>query len=208
MNVICVIFVVHLYETVFLIKETESEKLKAERLERSKVQAELEALKNQIDPHFVFNSLNTLSHLIETHPVRARLFNDHLADVYRYLLQNKGKQLVLLREEITFLENYFSLLKIRFESALKLQLEIDPVELESFLIPPISLQLLLENVIKHNEFSEDEPLTISVVMDGMRIGLRNEIRRKKFAETLFQNWARESCRTLPTDHGPGYRGIG
>ncbi|MBC8047061.1 MAG: histidine kinase, partial [Fimbriimonadaceae bacterium] len=93
MNVICVIFVAHIYETVFLIKQTESEMLKAEKLERSKAEAELEALKNQIDPHFIFNSLNTLSHLIEKNPAKAKQFNDTLADVYRYILQNKGRNL-------------------------------------------------------------------------------------------------------------------
>jgi LytS/YehU family sensor histidine kinase len=106
------------------VKETESEMLKNEQLERAKAEAELEALKNQIDPHFIFNSLNTLSHLIEEKPVKAKQFNDNLADVYRYILQNKARDLVLLREEMIFLENYFSLLKIRFDKAVELKINI------------------------------------------------------------------------------------
>ena len=94
---IAVLFITHVYETVFLVKETESEMIKNEQLERIRAEAELEALKNQIDPHFIFNSLNTLSHLIEEKPAKAKLFNDNLADVYRYILQNKARGLVLLK---------------------------------------------------------------------------------------------------------------
>src|SRR6185436_2997695 len=112
---ICVIFITHVYETVFLVKESESEMLRSEQLERARAEAALEALKNQIDPHFIFNSLNTLSHLIENSPAKARQFNDSMADVYRYILQNKGRDLVQLGEEVNFLNSYFSLLKIRFD---------------------------------------------------------------------------------------------
>src|SRR5215213_3270110 len=137
---ICVVFITHVYETVFLVKQAESDQLKKEQLERARAQAELDALKNQIDPHFIFNSLNTLSHLIEDKPEKARLFNDNLAEVYRYILQNKSRDLVLLREEIDFLEHYFSLLKIRFENAVQLILPTTTSLFEEFLIPPISLQ--------------------------------------------------------------------
>ena len=123
-------------------------------MERAKAEAELEALKNQIDPHFIFNSLNTLSHLIEEKPVKAKQFNDNLADVYRYILQNKARDLVLLREEMVFLENYFSLLKIRFEKAVQMKIIVDESEMDQYLVPPISLQILAENAIKHNEFSD------------------------------------------------------
>ena len=158
---IAVVFITHVYETVFLVKETESEMIKNEQLERAKAEAELEALKNQIDPHFIFNSLNTLSHLIEKKPEKAKLFNDNLADVYRYILQNKVKRLVLLKDELYFLQNYFSLLKIRFEKAVEMQVNIDEKEMDHYLIPPISLQILAENAFKHNEFSDEFESTIS-----------------------------------------------
>ncbi len=175
---IAVVFITHVYETVFLVKETESEMIKNEQLERIRAEAELEALKNQIDPHFIFNSLNTLSHLIEEKPAKAKLFNDNLADVYRYILQNKARGLVLLKEEMLFLQNYFSLLKIRFEKAVEMQVNIDEKVMDHYLIPPISLQILAENAIKHNEFSETAPLVISITMRTDQLIIHNSIKKK------------------------------
>lgn len=175
---ICVIFITHVYETVFLVKESESEMWKNEQLERAKVQAELEVLKSQIDPHFLFNSLNTLSHLIEECPSKARQFNDSMADVYRYILQNKGRDLVLLREEMDFLTGYFSLLTIRFEKAIGLEIIVPDSLYDLYLIPPISLQLLVENAIKHNEFSDRQPLVIELQVCGEELIVIHEIRRK------------------------------
>jgi sensor histidine kinase YesM len=175
---ICVLFITHTYETVFLVQEAENEKLKKEQLERARAEAELEALKNQIDPHFIFNSLNTLSHLIEKDPSKARQFNDNLADVYRYILQNKARELVLLHEEMLFLTDYFSLLKIRFEQAVQLQNHVDPALYDQYLIPPISLQLLVENAIKHNEFSDAVPLVIDIDMQNDELIIHNQVRKK------------------------------
>lgn len=175
---ICVIFITHVYETVFLVKQAESDQLKKEQLERARAEAALEALKNQIDPHFIFNSLNTLSYLIEDKPGKARQFNDNLAEVYRYILQNKSRDLVLLREEMDFLQNYFSLLKIRFENAVQLTIPHDARLFEQFLVPPISLQVLMENAIKHNEFSDAQPLSITVAMHEDSLIISNKLRPK------------------------------
>jgi len=164
-NVICVLFVTHLYETVFLIKERENDLLKMERLERTKAQAELEALKSQIDPHFMFNSLNTLSHLIESDAERAGLFNEKLAEVYRYILVNRENNLVFLKEELSFLEDYFKLFKIRFDESVFLEFQLPKQIVEQRLLPPISLQILLENAIKHNSFSKESPLEVFVLVD-------------------------------------------
>ncbi len=175
---ISVLFITHIYETVFLVREAENEKLKKEQLERARAEAELEALKNQIDPHFIFNSLNTLSHLIEKDAAKAKQFNDNLADVYRYILQNKARELVLLHEELSFLNDYFYLLKIRFEQAVQLQIHIDPVVHDLYLIPPISLQILVENAIKHNEFSDAIPLVITINMQNDELIIHNQVRKK------------------------------
>ncbi|HTL08884.1 MAG TPA: histidine kinase [Chitinophagaceae bacterium] len=184
---ICVIFITHVYETVFLVKQSENEMLRAEQFERARAEAALEALKNQIDPHFIFNSLNTLSYLIEEQPARARQFNDTLADVYRYILQNKAKDLVLLREEIKFLEDYFSLLKIRFEDAVQLQLEVDPIWYDQFLVPPISLQVLMENAIKHNDFDADaSPLVLRIELKNNSLVVCNTIRKKQLRKPSSQ----------------------
>lgn len=175
---VCVVFITHVYETVFLVREAESEKLKKEQLERARAEAELEALKSQIDPHFIFNSLNTLSHLIEEKPQKAKLFNDNLADVYRYILQNKAKELVLLRDEMTFLHDYFSLLQIRFEKAVQLTVTMDETMLDQYLVPPISLQILAENAIKHNEFSDAIPLLIHIDLINDELIVQNHVRKK------------------------------
>lgn len=176
---IAVVFITHVYETVILVKQSENEMIRNEQLERAKVEAELEALKNQIDPHFIFNSLNTLSHLIEEQPARAKQFNDTLADVYRYILQNKARDLVLLRDEMGFLESYFLLLKIRFENAVQLEKNVEDAALEYFLVPPISLQLLAENAIKHNEFSEESPLVFSITLENEELLVKNRLYKKE-----------------------------
>lgn len=175
---ICVIFITHVYETVFLVKDTESEMVRNEQLERAKAEAELEALKNQIDPHFIFNSLNTLSHLITDNPAKAKQFNDNLADVYRYILLNKARGLVLLREEMEFAENYFSLLKIRFENAVQLITEVREEFYDQYLIPPISLQVLMENAIKHNEFTDAQPMIIHIRLNGASLTVKNKMYKK------------------------------
>jgi LytS/YehU family sensor histidine kinase len=175
----CVIFITHVYETVFLVKEAESEKVQRAQLEQSKAEAELEALKNQIDPHFIFNSLNTLSHLIEVKPEKAKQFNDNLADVYRYILHNKARDMVLLGEEMNFLLDYFSLLKIRFENAIQLKVNIPFEANDTYLIPPISLQVLIENAVKHNEFSDLNPLVIDIDLKDDLLIVHNPIHSKK-----------------------------
>ncbi len=174
-----VFFLVNVYETVFAVRDIAADRINKEQLERARAEAELEALKNQIDPHFIFNSLNTLSHLIERAPGKAKRFNDNLADVYRYILQNKARGLVLLREEIIFLEDYFSLLKIRFENAVVMNLNVQDVAREQYLIPPISLQVLVENAIKHNEFSDEMPLKIEIYLEGQQLIVSNVKRRKE-----------------------------
>ena len=176
--VVCVVFITHTYETVFLIKSWETDKTKSESLAKAKALAELEALKNQIDPHFMFNSLNTLSYLIEHEPVKAKLFNDNLADVFRYILANKERNLVLLSEELSFAEKYFSLITIRFGKGVVLDIRGGGVDADALLIPPISLQVLLENAIKHNEFSLHRPLTITLDIGKDTVTVSNETHKK------------------------------
>ena len=119
-----------------------------------------------------------MSHLIESNSAKAKQFNDNLADVYRYILQNKARDLVLLGEELQFLQSYFLLLQIRFEKAVQLNINIRPEALDRYLIPPISLQVLAENAIKHNEFSEADPLLIGVDMQNDELIVHNHIHKK------------------------------
>jgi len=169
-----------IYEIVYLNKERESDLIKIERSEKLKVQAQLDALKSQIDPHFIFNSLNTLSYLIRQSPDKAQLFNDTLARVYRYILANKEKDLVPLKQEIEFASNYFYLLKIRYQAGLHLLIKMDSVSIEHYSIPPLSLQALIENAIKHNHFSEKLNLTIEITISENEIKVVNLKNNKKF----------------------------
>lgn len=168
---VCVFFIAYTYETVYLVKLSGNEKIRNEQLERARSFAELEALKHQVDPHFIFNCLNTLSYLIGKNKARALRFNENLADVYRYILQNKSKDLVLLGEEIEFVQQYLSLLQDRFDDAIRFSLEVQ--EPHRYIIPPISLQMLVENAIKHNGFSRLSPLKITITQRGELLAVSN-----------------------------------
>ena len=164
-NVICVLFVTHAYDTLFLIRERESDLMRVERLERARVQSELGALKTQIDPHFLFNSLNTLGHLIDSDATRGREFCDALAEVYRYVLASREQDLVALSDELAFVRRYHRLLALRFGQAM--QLEVEP-ELErvaqsgALRLVPLALQTLLENAVKHNQVGAETPLLVNL----------------------------------------------
>ncbi len=179
-NVICVIFVTHVYETVFLIKEREDDRVRVLALDRARVEAELAAFLAQVDPHFLFNSLNTLGHLIETDPPRAARFNEHLAELHRYLLRQRGRALVPLAEELAFLADYTALMRIRFGDALVVELVEDGAD-RSARLPPTALQLLVENAVKHNEVGEGRVLEVRVRLGAAEVVVENERRPRRTA---------------------------
>lgn len=176
--VVCVIFITNIYEKVLLVKQGEKEKLRAEQLESAKLLAELEALKNQIDPHFMFNALNTVSYLIETDKEKARKFIENLADVYRYILKSKERDLVLLRDEIDFMKAYAALLKLRYEDAFLLRMKLGKNTGSEFLIPPVSLMVAVENAVKHNELSSKKRLTLHICQENNKLLIYNKISLK------------------------------
>ena len=133
-----------------------------DQLDQERSQAELQALTNEMDPHFIFNSLNTLNHLILNNPPQAHLFNNKLAQVYKYFLINKTRELISLKDEMEFIDDYFFLLQIRHDSKLQLQVELND-EANKAMIPPCAIQVLVENAIKHNEFTEHNPLLITII---------------------------------------------
>ncbi len=185
-------FITNIYEIIYLNNERRSTLSKVEQLNIAKIQAELEVLKNQTDPHFIFNSLNTLSFLISTDAESAKHFTNTLAGVYRYIVLNKEKDFVMLKEEIEFISNYFYLLKIRFGDAINMVIEINDVLAEDFLIPPISLQILVENAVKHNEFSEKFPMEINVSIMPNYVQIKNAIRKKQ----ILPNSAKSGLKNL------------
>lgn len=178
-NVMCVLFVTHVYETVFMMKEQQGEQLKNAELSRAKAEAELSALKNQIDPHFMFNSLNTLSYLITNDAQKAFMFTENLAEVYRYILTQKEQSLVLLEDELAFTLKYTDLLHLRFGNALLIKQHFNGNTEKDFLIPPTSVFVAFENAVKHNELSEQTPLQIDVDVRHGNLFITNTIRQRK-----------------------------
>jgi sensor histidine kinase YesM len=178
-NIICVLFVTHVYETVFMLKEQQNEHVKNAELQRAKAEAELTALKNQVDPHFMFNSLNTLTYLIQNDAVRALHFTENLAEVYRYILSQKESSLVLLDDELDFTGKYTDLLKIRFGKALTIRKSFNGTTGKNFLIPPTSVFMAFENAVKHNEISEQFPLHVTLDVQNEYLTIGNTIREKR-----------------------------
>ena len=176
-NTVTVLFLLHAYETLFLIRERHGDQRRLADLERARLGAELENMKGQLAPHFLFNCLNTLAALIERDPPAAAEFNAHLADVTRYLLTQKNRDLVPLAEEMAFLRSYVRLMELRFPRSLRITLPAVE-ETDARRIPPASLQLLIENAIKHNRLSEAEPLRIEVRVEGASIIVTNPLRPK------------------------------
>jgi len=178
--VAAVIIFTLIYEILFLSKERELDTKIVDQLDKELSQAELQVLTNEMDPHFLFNSLNTLNHLILNEPEQAHLFNNRLAQVYKYFLINKNKELISLEDELEFIESYFFLLQIRHDNKLQLQTTLDEKSAK-VMIPPCSLQILVENAIKHNEFTAANPLLIKVSVNDLYLQVSNNIKPKLYA---------------------------
>ena len=153
---------------------------KANKLEESAIKAQYTALQNQINPHFLFNNLNTLISEIEYNPQNAVLFTQRLSDVYRYILQSQQEGLMTLHSELAFLKSFIFLHQVRLGDCIHVDNRIDP-SLQEKKIPSFTLQLLMENVIKHNTINSDNPMTIylSSTEDGEMLVVKNKIRLKQ-----------------------------
>ncbi len=163
--------------TKYSFKKIRETQLKAEQLKTQNERIKFESLKAQLDPHFLFNNLNVLASLIGENPEKAEEFTLKLSDIYQYVLAQKDKNLVPLKDEITFAKNYLDLLKMRFEDGLHYSLpkQIDP----DAQIPPLSLQLLLENAIKHNKISDENPLKITISNESGQVIVKNNLNLKE-----------------------------
>lgn len=148
-------------------------------LQTEKLKSELETMKQQINPHFLFNSLNTLIELIEEDQKKAVGFVRVFSNLYRVVLQSSRRDFVFLEDELNFLNDYWELLKIRFNGAVHLQVNI-PDEMRKVLIPPLSLQLLIENAVKHNQATNENPLRIEVFETKDTLVIQNNINPKPF----------------------------
>jgi two-component system, LytTR family, sensor kinase len=168
-------------EIYVLFRQWKQTTLVSERLRREKAESQYAALKNQVNPHFLFNSLNTLSSLIRVSPDKAIEFVDKFSKIYRYVLESTDKMVIELRDEVTFIQSYIYLQKIRFGENLNVELNID-VKYFNYYIPPLSIQMLIENALKHNEVSTDYPLKINIEIESEYLIISNNLQLKKGLE--------------------------
>lgn len=168
--------------TYYSLQKWRENALKASNLEKEKSQVQFDNLKNQLNPHFLFNSLTSLDSLIQENPPLARDFLQQLSKVFRYVLKSKEKGLVSLETELEFIKHYIGLLRTRFGESLQVKFSIAEEDLDLH-ITPVTLQILIENAIKHNVINENNPLIICVKSEGNMLVIENNIQRKKQVES-------------------------
>lgn len=167
-----------LYEVDFVVERMKESILEKESLKQEAVQHEFDALKNQVNPHFLFNCFNTLLSLIGEDKQRAEVFLNELSKVYRYLLRNNEDGLSTVENEIRFIRSYYGLLQTRHGEALRMTIEIDK-RYHLYLLPSLTLQLLVENVVKHNMLSKNHPLVIEIFTTaGNKLVVNNNLQRR------------------------------
>jgi len=159
---------------------------KANSLEKEKVLVMYESLKQQLNPHFLFNSLTSLSGLITSNPANAKQFLDRMSKIYRYILKSRDNETVALTEEIKLAETYTRLQQTRFKETLQVNTDI-PEEYLYRKIAPVTIQNLIENAIKHNITSTENPLVINIFIEDDLLVVQNNLQKKKFVETSNQH---------------------
>ena len=163
-------------------KNSTKKEVVEQKLIAKSANAQFESLKNQLDPHFLFNSLNVLDSLIEENPVQAQRFTNSMSKIYRYVLEQKDKELVSVEEEIDFAKTYCELLKTRFEDAVTFEFNISEEDKKGFVVP-LSLQLLLENSIKHNFATSSKPLNIKIFTEKGNLIIENNLQTRELPNT-------------------------
>ncbi len=171
------IIIITVIEAIVWFKRSQESLVKAEKLEKENSQIRYETLKNQLNPHFLFNSLNVLSSLIKKDSDKAQNFVDEFSSVYRYTLDVIDKPVIDLREELDFAKSFLFLQKIRFENAVDMEIIVDASILE-YLVPPLAVQTLLENAFKHNKASVDSPLRIIIYNEENILVVSNNLQPK------------------------------
>ncbi|WP_299434767.1 2TM domain-containing protein [uncultured Maribacter sp.] len=178
MSMLISIVISLVFYAIWYYKNRQENKVKEQKIIAGTASAKFDALKNQLDPHFLFNSLNVLTSLIEEDPYQAQKFTTSLSKVYRYVLEQKNKDLVSVDEELNFAKTYIKLLKMRFEDSIILDIPDSCSDSEAKIVP-LSLQLLLENAVKHNVVTADKPLSIRVFEEEGNLCVSNNIQEKR-----------------------------
>ncbi|MFO7655671.1 MAG: histidine kinase [Bacteroidales bacterium] len=175
-TIIITLFITSVHEAVFFYHQWKHNFSKSVKLEKDNIEAKYEALKSQINPHFLFNSLNSLMSLFENND-KATEYIQNLSELLRYVLKRNERQLVLLREEIEILTKYLNIMQIRYDKNLSVNMHIS----ENFYhlsVPPLTLQVLVENCIKHNVISEEKPLSIHIFAENESVTVENNLQPK------------------------------
>lgn len=160
------------------LKSWRQSEINAEKLKAAHIASQFETLKNQVNPHFLFNSLNVLTNLVYDDQDKAAKFIKQLSQVYRYVLESREKNLVLLSTELEFIEAYTFLQKMRFGKSLEVEINI-PDASRQYQVPPLAIQMLIENAIKHNIVSKKNPLTVDLSIDDKgKLVVENNVQRK------------------------------
>jgi LytS/YehU family sensor histidine kinase len=173
--VITIVISLFMHARIFLLNWRKAA-IELEKVQHESTLAKYETLKNQLNPHFLFNSLNALTNLVYEDEDKAVKFIDQLALIYQYVLQTQDKELVPVSEELRFLDAYLYLQRIRFEDKLKVKFEVDGISGD---VAPLALQMLIENAIKHNVVSEDDPLYINIHAAGDYLVIENNLQKKR-----------------------------
>jgi two-component system, LytTR family, sensor kinase len=169
---------VTLYEVDYVVERLKEAVVEKESLKQQALQHEFDVLKNQVNPHFLFNCFNTLLSLISENKERAETFLNELSKVYRYLLRNNEDGMSTVENEIKFIRSYYDLLKTRHGEALQLTIDIDK-RYNPYLLPSLTLQLLVENVVKHNQLAKSQPLVIEIFTTaGNQLVVNNNLQRR------------------------------
>lgn len=164
-------------------KKSSKKEVVEQKLIAKSANAQFETLKNQLDPHFLFNSLNVLSSLIDENPDQAQVFTASMSKIYRYILEQKDKELVSVEEELDFAKTYTALLKTRFEDSVTFEFNVNENDQKNFVVP-LSLQLLLENCIKHNFATSSKPLHIKISSEDGFLMIENNL---QFRENIKES---------------------
>lgn len=170
-------FLLSIYESMYFFAAWKANVERREALVLATAQSQFEALKKQLDPHFLFNCMNTLASLIDVDNTDAQRYLGRLSEVYRYVLDTRERSTVTIEEELQFLKAYIYLNEVRFQDNLKVEQQLEK-DIYAHRVPALSIQLLVENAIKHNVVSRDHPLTIRIYQDGNYVTVENNKRRK------------------------------
>jgi two-component system LytT family sensor kinase len=172
------VLILTIYESKYLAFQLRSSLIEKEKLIKENISSQLEGLRNQVNPHFLFNSLNTLTSIIPEDSNKAVRFVTKLSKVYRYILEIRDKKVIPLKEELDFIHSYSFLLKERFGDNIHIDIKVPDDQLDKFIIP-LSMQITFENAIKHNIISKDMPLNIEVfVKDDQHLVVKNNLQKK------------------------------